>query len=316
MVLPRFVCAGLPHGSEPCTVAGPMTRLDLLLLVMVAIWGMNFSVVKIALRDFPEVAFNAMRLLIASTIFLVAIWWSRRRREPGASNPLTRQDWIRLTLLGIVGHTIYQLLFLGGVKRTSVGNAALIIGISPVLVALLSAAAGHERVSPTRWLGAGLAFFGLYLIVGQQVDWSPAGHVGDALMLASALCWAAYSVGSVSLLRRHSPLVVTGASITIGGILYAAVLSPVLVDLPWAAVSRQSWILMTLSAVFALAVAYLIWYTAVQRLGSTRTSMYSYLTPIAAMLVAAVWLGEPVTGGQLAGAAAIFAGLFITRLPG
>ena len=100
---------------------------------------------------------------------------------------------------------------------------------------------------------------------------------------------------------------------TIGAALYAAVMSPVLVCTPWPSISTQSWILMTLSAVFALAVAYLIWYTAVQRLGSTRTSMYSYLTPIAAMLVAAVWLGEPVTGRQVAGAGAIFSGLFITR---
>ena len=47
-----------------------MSRLDLLLLSMVAIWGTNFSLVKVALRDFPELAFNAFRLVIASSIFL------------------------------------------------------------------------------------------------------------------------------------------------------------------------------------------------------------------------------------------------------
>ena len=54
----------------------------------------------------------------------------------------------------------------------------------------MSAAAGHERVPPARWVGALLAFFGLYLIVGQRLDWSPAGRLGDGLMLASAVCWA------------------------------------------------------------------------------------------------------------------------------
>jgi drug/metabolite transporter (DMT)-like permease len=87
----------------------------------------------------------------------------------------------------------------------------------------------------------------------------------------------------------------------------------VLLQAAWTSISVRSWILMSLSAVLALAVSYLIWYTAVQRLGSTRTSMYSYLTPIAAMLMASLWLGEPVTGRQLAGAAAIFAGLALTR---
>ena len=85
---------------------------------------------EVALRDFPEAAFNAARLLIASAIFIAAIWRAGRRREPGAAEAgalgaLTRQDWLRLTALGIVGHMVYQLLFLGGVKRTSVGNAAL-----------------------------------------------------------------------------------------------------------------------------------------------------------------------------------------------
>jgi drug/metabolite transporter (DMT)-like permease len=295
------------------------TRLDLLLLLMVAIWGANFSVVKIALRDFPELAFNAARVLIASSMFLVVIWISRRRGLTGAlaaGTTLTRAEWIRVAVLGVLGHLVYQLLFLGGVKRTSIGNASLIIGISPVLVALMTAAAGHERVPARRWVGAALAFFGLYLIVGHQVEWSASGHLGDGLMFASALCWAAYSVGSVSLLKRHSPLLVTGASITIGAWLSIAGMSPYLVGVNWAAISILSWGLMTASAVLALAVSYLIWYTAVQRLGSTRTSMYSYLTPIAAMLIAAVSLGEPVTGQQMAGAAAIFTGLFVTRMPG
>jgi drug/metabolite transporter (DMT)-like permease len=101
----------------------------------------------------------------------------------------------------------------------------------------------------------------------------------------------------------------------IGAVLYNLAASPIVIQSNWLAISALSWILMVLSAVLALAVSYLIWYTAVQRIGSTRTSMYSYLTPIVATTIAAVWLGEPVSGSQLAGAAAIFAGLFITRLP-
>jgi drug/metabolite transporter (DMT)-like permease len=70
---------------------------------------------------------------------------------------------------------------------------------------------------------------------------------------------------------------------------------------------------MTASAVFALAFAYLIWYTSVQRAGSTRTAAWSNVTPVMAMLIAAAWLGEPVTVSQVVGSLAIFTGLFITR---
>ena len=67
------------------------------------------------------------------------------------------------------------------------------------------------------------------------------------------------------------------------------------------------------SALLALNLSYFIWYTGLQKLGGTRTSVYSYLTPIVAMIVAAVWLAEPISANQMAGAGAIFAGLLITR---
>jgi drug/metabolite transporter (DMT)-like permease len=68
------------------------------------------------------------------------------------------------------------------------------------------------------------------------------------------------------------------------------------------------------SSTFCLVIAYVVWYTGVQRLGATRTSAYSNLTPIAAMAVAWLWLGETVTLGQGVGAAAILGGVFLTRL--
>jgi drug/metabolite transporter (DMT)-like permease len=280
---------------------------------MVIIWGVNFSLVKVAMRDFPELAFNALRLVIGSSIFGVAIWWTNRRRE-GIAPAIPRADWLRLLVLGVVGHFVYQLLFLGGLKRTSVGNGSLIVGSSPVVIALFSSLAGHERVTLLRWLGVILALGGLYLVVGHRVDWSVDSLVGDGLMIGSLLCWATYSVGAQPLLRRHSPLMVTGVSMAVGSLLYVAFSLPVLVTLDWASISRLSWWLMIGSAVLALSVSYLIWYTALQRIGSTRTSVYSYLTPVIAMVVAYFWLGEPIAGHQMLGAAAILTGLIITRI--
>jgi drug/metabolite transporter (DMT)-like permease len=291
-----------------------VSRLDLLLLLMVAIWGANFSLVKVAMRDFPELAFNAFRLVIASSIFLGALWWQARQQggeRPTAS--LSRSDWGRLALLGLVGHLLYQLLFLGGVKRTSVANGSLIMGTTPVVVALITAWTGHERVSPMRWLGAAISFLGLYIVVSQKVEMSAGGRVGDLLVFLSVVCWATYSVASVPLLKRYSAMLVTGYSIAIGATLYVLVSMPTLLRVEWVAISRFSWLLMVASAVFALSFAYLIWYTSVQRAGSTRTAAWSNLTPVMATAIAAVWLGEPITTNQIIGSLAIFTGLFITR---
>jgi drug/metabolite transporter (DMT)-like permease len=287
-----------------------VTRLDFLLLLMILIWGSNFSIVKVALRDFPEVPFNAMRLVTATAVFMALIFGTRARERLTA---LTRRDWIELFFLGSIGTFLYQFCFVASVKRTSVANGSLIIGVSPIVIALLSALAGHERIRPVRWLGIGVAMLGLYLVVGRGVDLSQQTWRGDLLMMGGVICWAVYSVGSQPILKRHSPLIVIAVTFTIGATLYVVTMIPVMLVTDWRAVSGFSWLLMLTSAVLALNVSYWIWYTGLQRLGGSRTSVYSYLTPVVAMIVAAIWLGETISANQLAGAGAIFAGLLITR---
>ncbi len=277
---------------------------------MILIWGSNFSIVKIALRDFPEVPFNAMRLLVATLVYLAVIFATPARSR---LKELTRRDWIELAFLGSIGTFLYQFCFVSAVKRTSVANGSLIIGISPIVIALMSAAVGHERIRAVRWLGIAVAMLGLYLVVGHGVDLSGQSWRGDLLMMGGVLCWATYSVASQSILKRHSPLIVIALTFSIGATLYVLTMTPILMSVEWRTISRFSWLMMLTSALLALNLSYWIWYTGLQKLGGSRTSVYSYLTPVVAMAVAAFWLGEPIAANQLAGAGAIFAGLLITR---
>jgi drug/metabolite transporter (DMT)-like permease len=288
-----------------------LTRLDFLLLLMILIWGSNFSIVKVALRDFPEIPFNAMRMVVATIVFLAMIRVTKDDDRPRAA--ITRQDWLQILLLGIVGTFLYQFCFVGSVRRTSVANGSLIIGTTPIVISLMSAVAGHERIRPLRWAGVLTALLGLYLVVGHGVDFSAQTLRGDLLMMAGVLCWATYSVASQPILKRHSALVVIGLTFSLGGAMYVLFMTPVLIAFEWGTVSGFSWFLMAASAVLALNLSYWIWYTGLKKLGGSRTSVYSYLTPIVAMVVAALWLGEPISRNQIAGASAIFAGLLITR---
>jgi drug/metabolite transporter (DMT)-like permease len=82
----------------------------------------------------------------------------------------------------------------------------------------------------------------------------------------------------------------------------------------WWDLSVYTLCVLPLSAIFALCLSYLIWYAGVQRLGPARTSIYSNIVPVAGMLVAWAWLGEPITNTKMAGAAAIITGVLLTRL--
>lgn len=283
--------------------------IDLLLVLVVASWGTNLSVIKVALREFPVHAFNALRLIVAALAFTWVLW-----RQPADRRRIARFDRGRVVFLGIVGGALYQLIFVSGVPRTSVANASLIFGLTPVVVSILSSIVGHEQLPWTRWVGGAVSVVGLYFVVGAGAAVTASTLTGDLLVLTAMVCWSIYSVASRPLLGRYSPTVLTAWATVIAAPPYVAAAVPALAGTDWSRVSGWSWALMLWSSVFCLVLAYVIWYTGVQRLGATRTSAYSNLTPLAAMAVAWAWLGEGVTSAQLLGAGAIFAGVFLTRL--
>ncbi len=310
--------------------------MDLLLVLMVVIWGANYTVVKAILRDLPPAAFNAVRLSVASIVFLALMSTSTliRRGAPRArtalvdltpggarslavlrtASRLTARDWLMLAGLGVVGHFVYQAFFADGLARTSVANGSLIIGCTPIAVSLASAALGRDRLGPAHWAGIGLSAAGMYLVVGQGAAMSGSSLAGDVMMFVCVACWTAYTLAGQPLLSRHSPLVVTGWSMTFGTLLYVPYSLPQIHAVDWSSVRPAIWVGTVASALLALNVAYVIWYVAVQRLGGPRTSIYSNLVPVAALVTAAVWLGEPIGGAKLLGAAFVIVGLLATRL--
>jgi drug/metabolite transporter (DMT)-like permease len=200
------------------------------------------------------------------------------------------------------------------VAKTSVSNAALIIGATPVVVAVVSAMLGRERIAWMHWLGAAVSITGIYFVVGHGATFGGQTLSGDLLVIASVVCWASYTLGATRLIERHSPLFVTGTTMAIGGVPYVAATLPQFFTTDWAAVSVWTWMSLVMSALLALNVAYLIWYMGVQKIGAARTSMYSNLVPLVAMSFAALWLGEPVGRVKFIGALAVLSGVFLTRL--
>jgi drug/metabolite transporter (DMT)-like permease len=151
-------------------------------------------------------------------------------------------------------------------------------------------------------------------VVGTGAEFGGSSLAGDLFTLAAVCCWAIYTVGSRPLLARYSPLTVTAITMFAGTALYAPASAAQLAQADWGRVPGWAWASMVLSAVLALNVAYLIWYTSVQRIGNIRTSAYSNLIPIVAIAVATVALGEAITARKLAGAGAILVGVGITRM--
>jgi drug/metabolite transporter (DMT)-like permease len=286
---------------------------------MTIIWGSNFSVIKSAFRELDPQAFNAVRMVVASLAFLVVMAGARwlSPGTPGSTfySParVTPREWGQLAVLGLIGHVLYQLCFIGGLARTSVANSSLMLAITPVLIAVISAALGHERIGRAHWIGALVSTAGIYLVVGTGFRLGGAGLLGDALMFGAVLCWAIYTLGARPMMERHSPVAVTGLSMALGTLVYVPMVWPQVRAVDWSNVSAWTLGLSIYSALFALCVAYTIWYVAVRQIGSARTSAYSNLIPVVAMASAVLFLGEPLEWRKVIGAVAVLAGVALAR---
>jgi len=284
---------------------------DLGMLLAITLWALNFSVIKIALREFTPLGFNGVRLIFASGILFLFILLKKEKVG------LSRQDWLRFLFLGLVGNTFYQLCFIHGLNWTTASNSALIIAMSPAIIALVSTAFRHERLSWLAWGGIIISFIGLYLVITQQAggfEWSLANLKGDLLILTGNFLWAIYTVSSNNFLKKYSPLKFTTWTMIIGAVFFLPFAWADLRSLPKAQISFTAWGGLIYSGLFALAVCYVLWYSSVKKVGNSRTAIYDNLVPLFTIVFAGLILGERLTWQQALGAVVILSGVIMTRL--
>lgn len=303
-----MVSTGAPATRVRAAAPPGLTGTDALLVGMIVIWGVNYIVLKAVLLNVHPLAMNAVRFsLAAASVVAIAV-------VRGSPRP-PREALPRLLLMGLLGNTLYQFGFVEGVALTRAGNAALIMAAVPVQTAVLSHFRGHERLRRRDVLGLTISTAGIATIVlgsGAEVAFGPTMK-GDLLVLGATVLWSVYTVGSKPLADRFGPITATAWTMGLGAVPLVLVSLPAVLAEPWGQVRPATWAGIAFSAFGALVVAYLIWYRGVQRIGPSRTALYSNVTPLVAMLTAWAVLGETPTAWQVAGAAGIFTGIYLTR---
>jgi drug/metabolite transporter (DMT)-like permease len=285
-------------------------RTDLWMLVAVILWAVNFSLIKIALREFSILAFNGIRLSFASLVLLLFLLLK------GEGFHVQRRDLIKLFLMGLLGNTFYQLVFMFGFDMTTASNSAIIIAVTPAIIALLSALLKHESVHWAAWLGIAVSFAGLYLVVTNQLGTVELNRIrmkGDLLIFLGVLFWAVYTVAAKPLLERISPLKLTAFSMGLGTLAYLPFCVKSILAEDYTRISAGAWGSLLFSGFFALAVCYVIWYMSVKKVGNSRTAIYDNLIPVMTVFFAWLFLGERLSLLQGVGAAVIFLGVYLAR---
>jgi len=306
--MPRLALS-TPSTAVPSPAAPRAFSLsDLALVLIVIIWGTNYTVVKESLGFFPPMAFMALRFGLAAVAMAVVL----HTRE--GWKPLPRATLLKLVVLGLVGNTLYQFCFVMGLAHTTAANSGMLASGTPVVTALLGAALGVDQLRRPLAMGLLLAVPGMLLIVsarGPELDAST--RLGDFLILGASLCWALYTVGIRSIGPELSALRITALTMITGAPGVVLMGLPSVMSLEFASISAGAWFGVVYSALIPLVLAYVVWSRSVQAVGSSRTAIYNSGTPVVAALTAWLVRGERPTWMQAVGALLVISGVLVSR---
>ncbi|MGD1008743.1 MAG: DMT family transporter [Candidatus Aminicenantales bacterium] len=285
-------------------------KTDLLMLMTVLFWAVNLSVIKIGLRELTPHAFNAIRLTIASLVYLGLLAFGRGKPA------LAKGDGWKAVGLGILGITAYQLFFIQAISRTNASTASVVMATSPIFIALLSTAMGQERVHWAGWIGILISFAGFFLVIASANGGSVFngnGMRGAVLIILANICWAAYTVFSKPVLERNSPVRLAAVGTAAGTFLYLPFTVKEVAAVEWHKISWAGWGAVLYSGLIAIVLCFIIWYYSLREVGSSKTGIYSNLTPIFAVAFAGLSLGEHFSRSEAVGSAVVLAGVYLTR---
>jgi drug/metabolite transporter (DMT)-like permease len=223
-----------------------------------------------------------------------------------------RSDWPAVTALGICFFGLFFILYNIAVSYTTAARASLALATLPLHTMVVGAILGVERLTARKIAGVGIAVLGVAAALAAGLAQSPAGAWrGELIMTGAVFCMAFYNVLSRPLMQRSSAL----GFLTVG--MGAGALVLVLVGFAkgsFAALDHfttAQWIAGLYLGAGGGALAFILWVMALARATPTRVANTMTVNPIAATLLAALLIGEPITPNLLIGLVAVFAGIWI-----
>ncbi len=260
---------------------------------------------KIALRGAPPLELSTMRFAIAAAVLVVIAVVTR--------TPLPVRRWRPVTAAAALGFLGFNALAFLGLRLTPATDSALIVPTTIPLATALFATFIRERLTAQKLVGFGVASLGAAVVIagGQQIgaEISTTRLVGDLLEFASAVCWGACLAVSALVLRTASIL----GFVTMASLIGAAMLFPLgFLEQGYRDVANwaiDTWLAVAFLAVISTVVAFLIFFWAVRRFGAGLAAMVSYLTPLAALILAVVLLDERPLPLQIVGALVVVVGV-------
>jgi len=280
-----------------------MKKIDLaVLLSLGALWGGSFLFMRMGASAFGALPLAGLRAIGAALCFLPLLASRRRLVE-------WRAHWWPIAVVGLTNSALPFLLFTFATRSLPAGVASIIDGMTPMFAALIGWLWLGQRLDG--WRGAGLVvgFTGVVWLAEGSLALGPGAGLALLACVAATVLYG-YAVHYTRLrLDGVTPLVVTVGSHMVAALL---LLPTTLLAWPAQAPPLQAWFAAAGLAVLCTALAYVLFFWVLARVGAVRIMIIPYLIPAFGVLWGALLLGEPISARMLGGCVVILLGTALT----
>lgn len=254
-------------------------------------WGANFNLARPVLAEMSPYIAGASRYVLAAAVMVLIVWVKKEM--------IPLRHWKAYVVLGVVGVFGFNLFFFLGMETSSAINGALIMGLNPLLTAIIGYLILGDRPSNRQLIAFPIGIAGVAIVVLGAGAHLTVSH-GDLYILIANFNWALYNV----LVKKMMPKNVSGIASTAGIMTIGAIALTMATGL-----HGNSLVLPTLHAGAALlmmslcggVLAYLFWNASIAHLGPSKAAIFLNLVPVTTMVIAA-FEHMPPNHAQLFGA--------------
>ena len=288
-----------------------MNRINVyvILAIQIMIAGATHIVAKAVVTDINPSTLLLLRSLISAGA-LFALFSARSGRMR-----IQKRDWWSMALLGFLGISLNQFLYLFGLTFTTAANGALLYATTPVFVLLFSRFTLKEPVTPRKTGGVILAIVGITIVVLERgVDFSAGYAFGNLMILIAVLAWSVFTVYGKPMIMKYGALQTTTAMMIAGAAIYFPFGMASSLDFQFSQLTALHWTGILYLSLGTSVIGYLLWYHALGRIDAGKAAVFSNGQPIFATILALTFLEYTITGSFVVGGVITITGIIITQL--
>lgn len=282
------------------------------------LWGLAWPVGRILVTGLPPISIAVLRYAIVVPVLFAILWIKKSRLS------IRRQWTVNLVVMGLLSTTLYQAFFLYGVTYAAASDDSLVIGVGPVLIAVLASFVLNEPLTRTKVLGllSGLAGIAVISLLSPNTS-VPNRLLGVTLVFGGAAAYALYTV----LLRRF--VATNRANNAEGALSSLSILAWIslfgwiflipfsVLEAPWTYNwGTTSWLGILYLALLSTVVGYFFYVEGVSKIGASRAAIFSNLVPVFGVISSILLLGEYASPWHGVSLLLILAGVVLVNRPG